>query len=204
MIAAIMSGGRGSRMKTDDEKPLVKVAGKSLVKRVFDALRGSGRFERVVAVTSPNAPRTRGFLRSLKVEVIETPGEGYPHDLSVLLGAFAHEKVLVVPADLPLLTAKIVAEMVDGVSQPAQAVSIVLEKGFVEGLGVKPSVVIDGGYCHSGITLFSAGVSGPVEERYVVMNRAEIAVNVNTKEEKEIAELLLVQDAQDLARNEGL
>ena len=37
MIAAIMSGGRGSRMKTDDEKPLVKVAGKSLVKRVFDA-----------------------------------------------------------------------------------------------------------------------------------------------------------------------
>ncbi|MGI0020415.1 MAG: NTP transferase domain-containing protein [Nitrososphaera sp.] len=201
MIAAIMCGGRGSRLKAAEEKPLVKIAGKSLVERVLAALKESGRFERIVAVTSPNAPRTREFLRSLKVEVIETPGGGYPHDLSVLLAAFAQEKVLVVPTDLPLLTGKIVAEMVDKVSQPAPAVSIVLEKSFVEGLGVKPSVVV-GGYCHSGITLF-AGVNGPVEERYVVMNSAEIAVNVNTKEEKELAELL-VQNAQDLARNEGL
>lgn len=201
MIAAIMSGGRGSRMKTDEEKPLVKVAGKSLVERVLAALKESGRFERIVAVTSPNAPRTRESLWSLRVEVIETPGGGYPHDLSVLLAAFAREKVLVVPADLPLLTAKIVAEIVDNISQPAPAVSIVLEKSFVEGLGVKPSVVV-GGYCHSGITRFS-GVNGPVKERYVVMNSAEIAVNVNTKEEKELAELL-VQNAQDLARNEGL
>jgi adenosylcobinamide-phosphate guanylyltransferase len=204
MIAAIMSGGRGSRMKTGEEKSLVKIAGKSLAERVLDALRGSGRFERVVAVTSPNAPKTREFFRSLRVEVIETPGKGYPHDLSVLLAAFELEKVLVVPADLPLLTAKIVAEMIGRVSQPAPAVSIVLEKSFVEGLGVKPSVAINDDYCHSGITLFSAGASGPVEERYVVMNSAEIAVNVNTKEEKEIAEMLLVQDAQDLARDEGL
>ena len=204
MIAAIMSGGRGSRMKTDEEKPLVRVAGKSLVECVLAALKESGSFERIVAVTSPNAPRTREFLRSLKVEVIETQGGGYPHDLSVLLAAFAREKVLVVPADLPLLTAKTITEIVDKLSQPAPAVSIVLEKSFVEGLGVKPSVVVDCRYCHSGITLFSAGVNGPVEERYVVMNSAEIAVNVNTKEEKELAELLLVQDAQDLARNEGL
>jgi len=204
LIAAIMSGGRGSRMKTGEEKPLVKVAGKSLVERVFDALRGSGRFEEVVAVTSPNAPRTQEFLRSLRAEVVETPGRGYPHDLSVLLAAFAQEKVFVVPADLPLLTAKTVAEMVDRVSQTAPAVSIVLEKSFVEDLGIKPSVVVDSRYCHSGITLFSSGVSGPVEERYVVMNSAEIAVNVNTKEEKEIAELLLVQNAQDLARDKGL
>ena len=204
MIAAIMCGGRGSRMKTDEEKPLVKVADKSLVERVLAALKESGRFERIVAVTSPNAPRTREFLRSLRVEVIETPGGGYPHDLSVLLATFAREKMLVVPADLPLLKAKIVTEVVDKLLGPAPAVSVVLEKSFVEGLGIKPSVAVNSRYCHSGITLFSAGVNGPVEEQYVVMNSAEIAVNVNTKEEKELAELLLVQDAQDLARNEGL
>jgi GTP:adenosylcobinamide-phosphate guanylyltransferase len=32
----------------------------------------------------------------------------------------------------------------------------------------------------------------PVEERYLVMNRKEIALNVNTKEELELAEKLLV------------
>jgi GTP:adenosylcobinamide-phosphate guanylyltransferase len=34
-----------------------------------------------------------------------------------------------------------------------------------------------------------------VQERYVVMNRKEIALNVNTKEEWELAEKLLVQRA---------
>ena len=51
MIAAIMCGGRGSRMNAPVEKPMVRVAGKSLVERVLNALRGSGRFERIVAVT---------------------------------------------------------------------------------------------------------------------------------------------------------
>lgn len=201
ITAAIMCGGAGRRMKSDDEKPLIKIAGMSLVERVFAALKESGRFERIVAATSPNAPATREFMRSLKVEVIETPGGGYSHDLSLLLFALAQEKVLVVPADLPLLTAKTVEEIVDRFSQPVRAVSMVLEKSFVEGLGTKPSVVIgDGHYCHSGITLFSAGINGPVEELYVVMNNAEIAINVNTKEERELAELLLlVQNAQDLA-----
>ena len=141
-------------------------------------------------------------MQSLNVDVIDTPGEGYPRDLSLLLDKFLQEKVLVVPADLPLLNAKIVSEIVDRVSLGAPAVSIVMEKSFVEGIGVKPSVVIDS-YCHSGITLFAAGASGPVDERHVVMNNAEVAVNVNTKEEKELAELL-VQNAQDLARDKGL
>ena len=201
----MMCGGRGSRLKAPVEKPMVKVAGKSLAERVLDALRGSGRFERIVAVTSPNAPETKRLLQSLGVDIMDTPGSGYPQDLSLLLDKFAREKVLVVPADLPLLTAKTVAEIVDRASLGAPAASIVMEKSFVEGLGVKPSVIIDN-YCHSGITLFAAGVNGPVEERYVVMNNAEIAVNVNTKEEKELAEqlLLLVQHAQDLARDKGL
>jgi adenosylcobinamide-phosphate guanylyltransferase len=201
-----MCGGRGSRLKAPVEKPTVKVAGKSLVERVLGALGESGRFERIVAVTSPNAPETKRLLQSLGVDIMDTPGSGYPHDLSLLLGKFAREKVLVVPADLPLLTAKTVAQIVDKVSLGAPAASIVIEKGFVEGLGVKPSVVIvDGRYCHSGITLFAAGANGPVEERYIVMNNAEVAVNVNTKEEKKLAEqLLLIQHAQDLARDKGL
>jgi GTP:adenosylcobinamide-phosphate guanylyltransferase len=34
-----------------------------------------------------------------------------------------------------------------------------------------------------------------VKERYVIMNRIEVAANVNTKEELELAEKLLVQRA---------
>jgi GTP:adenosylcobinamide-phosphate guanylyltransferase len=42
-----------------------------------------------------------------------------------------------------------------------------------------------------------------MEERYVTMNKAELAVNVNTKKEKEIAESL-VKRANDLAGYPGL
>ena len=62
------------------------------------------------------------------------------------------------------------------------------DKGFVERIGAKPSIVLDQ-YCHSGITVFNTMSVGTeaVEEYYWVMNRKEIALNVNTKEELELA-----------------
>lgn len=221
VIAAIMCGGRGSRMRSEEEKPMAALAGRSFVERVLAALEESGRFSRVVAAASPATPKTKAFLQSRGVEVVETPGGGYSSDLSFLLERLAPEQhqrqvVLVVPADLPLLSAKVVDEVVELLAQEkhaaAPAVSIVMEKNFVERLGISPSVIVDKNYCHSGVTLFSfaaggmaASGGGEIEERYVVSNRIELAVNVNTKKEKELAgRLLLVERAQDLAGDEGL
>jgi adenosylcobinamide-phosphate guanylyltransferase len=193
LIAAIMCGGRATRMQSGTEKPLLKVGNSPMAERVASALAGSRRFNRIVAVTSPNAPNTREFLESKGIEVIETAGEGYPQDLSRVLAGLKPEKMMVVPADVPLLDAQAVVDIVDAVSGKQEpAVSIVLEKEFVESLGVKPSVVF-GKYCHSGITVFdTTRIAGEtVQERYVVMNRKEIALNVNTKEELELAELLV-------------
>jgi adenosylcobinamide-phosphate guanylyltransferase len=188
-----MCGGRASRMQAGLEKPLLKVDGVAMIERVISALAGSGKFGRIVAAVSPNTPRTKEFLKSKGIEVIETAGEGYPQDLSRLLSRLKPEKVMVVPADVPLLDAQVVSDIVDVASNKQEpAVSMVFEKKFLENIGVKPSVVF-GKYCHSGITIFdTAGVAGEtVQERYVVMNRKEIALNVNTKEELELAELLV-------------
>jgi adenosylcobinamide-phosphate guanylyltransferase len=192
-----MCGGRASRMQAGSEKPLLKVGGVPMVERVISALAGSGRFGRIVAAVSPNAPGTTEFLKSKGNETVETAGEGYPQDLSRLLLKLKPEKVVVVPADIPLLDPQAVIDIVDATKgRQEPAVSIVLEKGFVENIGVKPSVVFDK-YCHSGITVFdTACIAGEtVQERYVVMNRKEIALNVNTKQEWELAEKLLVQRA---------
>lgn len=203
MIAAVMCGGAGSRLGAGEEKPMIELAGRHYVERVVDALEKSGRFERIVAAVSPKTPKTREFLASREVEIIDTQGAGYPQDLSFLLARLAGEKALVVPADIPLLTSKLVCEAVDLLlEEKVAAASLVAEKSFVEKLGVVPSVLI-GDLCHSGITLFDAGVAGPVKERYVKMNRAEIVLNVNTKEEKELAKLL-VERGDDLAKDPGL
>lgn len=200
-----MAGGLGSRMGRM-EKPMIMLGGKTLVERVAYALKGSKNFSRIVAAVSPNTPQTRQLLSSLGIEVIDTSGAGYSQDLSLLLSVLAPEKVLIVPADLPLLTAETVRKIAIKLSSHnAPAVSAVTDRSFVESLGITPSVVI-GDKCHSGITFFDSGRVGlkPVEELYFTMNMKEIVVNVNTKKEKEMAELLLVQHAEDLTRDEGL
>lgn len=181
------------------EKPLLKVNGIAMVERVILALVSSDRFDRIVAAVSPNTPKTKELLKSKGIEIIETSGEGYSNDLSYLLSKLKPQRVMVVPSDLPLLNSQIVSEILDAIDNSSSrkehepAISIVLEKGFVERTGAKPSIVQDQ-YCHSGITIFNTMSVGtkPVEEYYWVMNRKEIALNVNTKKELELAKKLLV------------
>jgi adenosylcobinamide-phosphate guanylyltransferase len=192
-----MCGGKATRMQAETEKSLLKVGNVKMIERVVSALADSGGFDKIVAVVSPNTPKTKEFLGSKEIEVIETAGEGYPQDLSHLLAKLKPEKVMILPADIPLLDVQTLNDIFDAVSNKQEpAVSIVLDKGFVESTGVKPSVVFDR-YCHSGITVFDTSrvAGGIVQERYVVMNRKEIALNVNTKEEMELVEKLLVQRA---------
>ena len=181
------------------EKPLLKVEGIAMVERVISALAGSDRFDRIIAAVSPNTHKTNEFLKSKGIETIETAGEGYSQDLSRLLSKLRPQKVMAVPGDIPLLNSQTVNEILNNVinddgQEKEPATSIILEKGFVEKIGVKPSIVLMNQYCHSGITVFNTMAVGtePVQERYLVMNRKEIALNVNTKEELELAEKLLV------------
>jgi adenosylcobinamide-phosphate guanylyltransferase len=193
-----MCGGRASRMQQQKgmEKPLLKVNGVVMVERVILALASTDRFDRIVAAVSPNTPKTNEFLKSKGIEIIETAGDGYSKDLSYLLSKLKPQKVMTVPGDIPLLKSQIVNEIlntIDDRQDQEPAISIMLEKGFVESIGVKPSIILNQ-YCHSGITIFNTMAVGtePVEEGYLVMNRKEIALNVNTKEELELAEKLLV------------
>jgi GTP:adenosylcobinamide-phosphate guanylyltransferase len=193
-----MCGGRASRMKkTRMEKPLLKVDGVAMVERIISALAVSDRFDRIVAAISPNTPKTNEFLKSKGIETIETAGEGYSQDLSQLLSKLKPQKVIVVPGDIPLLNSNLINEILNYISDRQEhepAISIIIEKRFVERIGVKPSIIVLDQYCHSGITIFNTMAVGtePVKEHYLVMNRKEIALNVNTKEELELTEKLLV------------
>jgi adenosylcobinamide-phosphate guanylyltransferase len=182
------------QQQTSEEKPLLKVDGVEMIELVISALGSSKRFDRILAAVSPNTPKTQEFLKSKGIETIETAGQGYSQDLSHLLSKLEPEKVLIVPADIPLLNSQIINEILSTTADRQEpAISIVLEKEFVEEIGVKPSIVFHQ-YCHSGITIFNTMAVSPglVKEYYLAMNRKEIALNVNTKEELELAEKLLV------------
>jgi GTP:adenosylcobinamide-phosphate guanylyltransferase len=205
MIAAVMCGGRGTRMGTtiETEKPLLNLKGSTMIDRVLSALVASGQFEKIVAVPSLNTPRTNAFLRNHyysclePIDVVETAGISYSKDLSEAVCKFKPARVFVVSADLPLLHSKIVQNIVVRCFPRNPCVSILLEKQFVESIGIEPSLVtIIGkkGYCHSGITILDSSKASPesiLAEHYIVMNEKELAVNVNTIRELEIAEGML-------------
>jgi adenosylcobinamide-phosphate guanylyltransferase len=204
MIAALMCGGRGTRMDTviETEKPMLKLRGVTMVERVLRALVEFERFEKIVAISSIHTPKTTVFLRnhyscSGLIDVVETKGISYSKDLSIVVHKFKPFRVFVVSADLPLLNTKIVREIAVKSMPNFPCVSVVLEKLFVERFGVEPSITVVIGkkeHYHSGITILDSSKVNRdriLEEHYIVMNKKELAVNVNSTRELEMAEAML-------------
>jgi adenosylcobinamide-phosphate guanylyltransferase len=202
MIAAIMCGGKGNRMRqfVDVEKPMLKIKGKPMIERVLDALVESQMFERIIGVPSPNTPKTSAFLHCYLpslIDIIKTKGRSYSKDLSVVLNKVKPAVVFVVAADIPLLNPKIVQNVIRRCSSQLPCVSIISEKQFVDNIGMKSGLVLtikSKQYCHTGITVIdSSRVKGVcnLKEYYVIMNEKEIAVNVNTGGELDVAKRLV-------------
>ena len=107
-----MCGGRGTRMATDREKPLVAVDGRDTLDRVLDAVLAAERVDRVHAVVSPNAPATRSHVTGRAAEIddlrtIRAPGDGYVADLRTALDRVTRP-VASVASDVPLLAGSLV------------------------------------------------------------------------------------------------
>ena len=112
MAGLVMAGGRGGRMSGSGgprEKLLIERGGTPAVLGVVDAMLGSGAVHSVHAATSPHAPAAAAALRRAGVGIVPTAGAGYSADLAEAVSALARAghagPALVVPGDMPLLTA---------------------------------------------------------------------------------------------------
>ena len=202
MAAAIMCGGRGSRMQGFEniEKPLLKLNGKTMVELVIDTLLQSRYFSRIVAATSSNSPNTKSYLisnLSHKIDILQTEGTGYSNDIFTVLNTLRPDTVFVVTADLPLLTLKDVNRIVLKWESEHPCTCVMSEKRFVTDIGINPSITVcidSREYCYSGISIIDSlkACSGAkIDEHYLIMNEKGVAVNVNTRSDFEIAETLI-------------
>ena len=110
MIALVMAGGKGIRMNLSNEKLLLKYK-KPVILHVIDSLKDSDCFSKILAVTSPNSPKTKKLLQENKVDIFDTPGIGYVEDLNMVLQDI-DDQVLVTSGDLPLLDKEIIQKIV--------------------------------------------------------------------------------------------
>ena len=190
----VMAGGKGSRMHQHVEKPLIEIAGKPMVQYVIEAVQHSRSIDRVFVTTSKHTPETAATLRSIGFNVIETSGDDYVEDTKLAVKSLGLKKTLVISADLPLITAKIIDEVIRRYKisgKPALAVAIPrLSENTKEGLAFAGVNMIDGEKIN-GKTL---------NEEVMIVGRVEVMLNVNTPEDLELVRAI-IQSGQPELRN---
>ena len=190
MIGLVMAGGKGTRMKSNEEKLLLPYK-QPLVLHVIDALKNSNCFEKIIAATSPNSPQTKNILVENNITIIETSGEGFVTDLNNILKQL-DDFVLVSSGDLPLLDGDIIKQIIDNVNHDKTWTSIVTTKSFQNSLNLEPeciSTLNDEDYAHTGISIVNASkISNldTIEEDYLIIDDKRVCFNINTKNEYEL------------------
>jgi GTP:adenosylcobinamide-phosphate guanylyltransferase len=205
-----MCGGKGSRLNANSiskvEKPLLELKNKSLIEYMIEAIQNSKKNFKIYAAVSKNTVKTKEFIRSRYfnvVTLVETTGSGFSIDyLNVLrffkgkenkekngTQDFVNNKILFLPADLPLISSKTIDEITD-LNQIYPSITIVVDKKiFIQNNFVPSSFVteiskID--HCFTGISLLDfhtvAGLENvdQIREGPIIINNLELVYNINT------------------------
>lgn len=106
MNIVIMAGGRAKRLG-GIEKPLLSICNKPIIKHILDeAVKISNN---IYVAVSQHTPLTRKWCLENNVNIIMTPGKGYPLDIEVVLRK-VEKPTLILPADTPFITIEVLQE----------------------------------------------------------------------------------------------
>jgi adenosylcobinamide-phosphate guanylyltransferase len=195
IYAILMAGGMGTRLKVPEEKPLFKLHDKPLIKYVLDNLKLSKLIDEIVIAVSPNTCKTTQYLRSLEEDffILDTSGEDYLTDLSYILDYFEEKSkkdiLLFINADLPFISAETIDYVIDYyLKQDKDALSVIVPVEVFEKLGLDYSYEFNG-CVPSGLNILRSE-NIIQDEIQLTLNKVELALNINTIPDSEIAEKL--------------
>ncbi len=187
MIGLVMAGGKGSRMKTQEEKLLLKYVHPIILHAIY-ALQTSNYFSKIITATSPNSPKTKEMLENAGIEIFDTPGKGYVEDLNLILRSI-NDVVLVIPGDLPLLDDEIIKKIVNIYNSDNIWTSFLVTKDFLKSIGLTSDFSIrfqNKECCFTGISIVNAKEIHNldlIEEIYYILDDKRIGMNLNTCED---------------------
>jgi adenosylcobinamide-phosphate guanylyltransferase len=199
VTALVMAGGKGSRMALSQEKALLQVGGKPVIAHVIAALKSAKKIDSIVVAVSHYTPETAKLLSEFPVSVINTPGKEYVSDMGYAVRALKLQTVLAIGADFPLMTNEVVDEIVACYEQcdtPALSVAVSMETKSKLGLSGKYEFEVNGKcLVPAGINVIDGRRIDEEElnEEICVLDRKEVAVNINTVQDLRIAEQLFLK-----------
>ncbi|MBK7386281.1 MAG: NTP transferase domain-containing protein [Methanothrix sp.] len=193
-----MAGGRGSRLKRG-EKPMVTILGRRLIEYVALALEESS-VERIYIATTENVPLTREWALDWNLSVLDTPGMGFvPDMIYAVKAAEVADPIMIVMADLPLINSDLIdtiIEVYEGRPEPALSTHTPLD--LHRRLGRRPDSLFnyrDQLIVPSGINVLEGReIEREQEDYHLIMERIELAVNVNVAEDLRLCERILQGD----------
>ena len=195
IYAILMAGGMGTRLKVPCEKPLFKLHDKPLIKYVIDNLKSSRLIDKIVIAVSPNTRQTTEYLRSLNEDykILDTSGDDYLKDLSYILDYFekrSKEDILVfINADLPFISSQTIDDVITHyLDSDKDALSVLVPVEVFEDLGLEYSYDFEG-KVPSGLNILRSE-NIIQDENQLVLAKVELALNINTIPDSEIAEKL--------------
>lgn len=198
VTALIMAGGKGTRMSLAEEKPLIKVCGKPVIEYVIEALEHSKKIDSIVVAITNCTPKTAKYLGKFHVKVLDTPGKDYVSDMgyasqNLKLGVF-----LAIAADLPLVTSQAldaIVERYERCGKPALTVAVPLETKTKLGMSIEYSFKMDEkNVVPVGINVIDGHKRYGdewLDQDIFLLDLPELAVNINTVKELQLAERLL-------------
>jgi adenosylcobinamide-phosphate guanylyltransferase len=193
-----MAGGRGSRLKMG-EKPLVTLFGRPLIDYVALALEDSS-VDRIFVATTENVPRTREWAVERGLAVVETGSYGYVADMiEAVKKAEVTDPIMIIMADLPLVTSDLIDEIIEVYEgRPEPALSTHTPLDLHSRLGRRPDSLFN----YQGRLIVPAGINvldgaeieKEQEDFHLILERIELAVNVNVAGDLMLCEKIMQGD----------
>ncbi len=195
IYAILMAGGRGTRLKVPCEKPLFKLHDKPLINYVLDNLKSSKLIDEIIIAVSPNTRETTNYLKSLEddFKILDTSGEDYLKDLSYILTYFEKKSkndiLLFINADLPFISVETIDYVLDYyLKSDKDALSVLVPVEIFDDLGLEYSYEFEGKVPSGLNVLRSENIVQ--DENQLVISKVELALNINTIPDSEVAERL--------------
>jgi adenosylcobinamide-phosphate guanylyltransferase len=195
VTALIMAGGKGSRLKLSEEKPLIKLNGKPLIIYVLNSLKKAKNIDNIIVSVSDYTPQTTQLLSKLKISTIKTPGKEFVFDMAYAIKKLALKTVLVISSDIPLITSEIIDLIIKKYRESNKStLNVVIPLKTRTELGLSRAYEFD----FNNEKVVPAGINvidgtkinnKELDEDVLLLEKKELALNINT-----LADLIVAQD----------
>jgi adenosylcobinamide-phosphate guanylyltransferase len=196
VTALVMAGGKGTRMTLAGEKPLLKFRGKPVIEHILEVLKQAKSIDEVVVAVTENTPKTAKHLSIFPVTVLTTPGKDYVSDMGFAVRTLKLQTVLTISCDMPLITSEIIDDVLGQYSSCGKpALMVAVPAAIKQKLGMSLGYAFD----YHGTLVVPTGINvndgahiddPELDQSVYVLNKPEVAVNINTADELKTTEVL--------------